>query len=224
MPDKEKIAIFDFCETIVPFQSASAFVGYVARRHASLKHRFRWIIFKVLRRTRITSKLESLSKGKTSEKLLSLWVIKGLSYDKLDDASHSFYENVLRPAFIPEVIHELERRKADGYRIVLASGGYGIYLRYFAKEFGIAEQDMLSSNLEFINQTFSGRMTGLDCMRTNKLVLIEQLFNRDNTYCVAYSDSESDIPILTWADEGFVVKKSPSWISQNKLPVFSWAG
>lgn len=224
MLDKGKIAIFDFCETIVPFQSASAFVGFVARKHASLKQRIRWILFKVLRRIRITKKLECLSKGKISEKSLSLWVIKGLTYATLDVASRCFYEQVLQPAFIPEVIQELERRKSDGYRIVLASGGYGIYLRFFAEEFGIAEKDMLSSNLEFVNQVFSGRMTGLDCMRKNKLLLIEKLLAREQTYCVAYSDSESDLPLLTWVDEGFVVKKNPSWISQNKLKVFSWAG
>lgn len=224
MPDRENIAIFDFCETLVPFQSASAYVGYVARKHSTLKQRVRWLLFKGMRKIGITRKLESVSHGKVTEKGMSLWVIKGLDYDILDKAARCYYERVLRPALIPEVIRELVERHKAGYRIVVASGGYGIYIRYFAKDFGIAEEDLLSSNLEFVNQKFTGRMKGLDCMGEDKVKLLDSHITRDNSYCVAFSDSKTDISLLSWADEGYVVLRTPMWIHQNKFKVFPWAG
>ena len=51
--EKEKIALFDFCDTLVDFQTANAYVRYCIKHHATLVVGFRYFFYRVLRRLKL---------------------------------------------------------------------------------------------------------------------------------------------------------------------------
>jgi len=220
MHNKKKIALFDFCGTIVPFQSASAYIEFVATNYAGPIRKFYVSFIKLSRRLHILGLIIRLSKGRINDKLLLLKSLKGFDFELLDTAAERFYNEIIKPNIIPEVIEELKKRQQDGYRIAIVSGAFDIYLKFFAKEYKI--NDVVSSKLDFYNNVFTGRLSGLDCMVENKVKELDSLFSRQDLYCIAYSDSQSDIAMLRWADEGYVVTKRPSWIKLHSFKELYW--
>lgn len=220
MQDKEKVAFFDFCGTLIPFQSANAYVRFVVRNYASPLRRAALAIIEAARRYHLLGLLLRIFNAKGNDKFLYLKLIKGLSFDTLNSAARDFYQNEIKPSIIPEVIGELKRLQDDGYRIVIVSGAFDVYLHYFAADYKIA--DIVSSKLEFADGYFTGRLSGPDCMGEAKVKELDRLFPRQDIYCVAYSDGASDAPLLSWADKGYAVSKRPSWIANNSLTEFWW--
>lgn len=220
MQDKEKIAFFDFCGTIVPFQSAGAYMEYVVDSYAGPFRRMRLSFLRAARSLHLFGLYARLSGHRINDKLLMLKLLKGLDYKTLDKAAGSFYNEMIKPGLIPEVMEELRARQRDGFRIVLVSGAFGIYLKYFAKDFNI--KDIVSSELLFSNGIFTGKLSGPDCMGENKVKELENRFVRKELFCVAYSDGRSDTPLLKWADEGYVVIRRASWINSNSFKELYW--
>lgn len=220
MQDKEKVAFFDFCGTLVPFQSANAYVRFVVRNYARPLRRAALAIIEAARRYHLLGLFLRIFNAKGNDKYLYLKLIKGLGFDILDSAAKRFYQEEIRPNIIPEVIGELKRLQDIGYRIVIVSGAFDVYLHYFAADYNIA--DIVSSKLEFSDGHFSGRLSGPDCMGEAKVRELERCFSRQGIYCVAFSDGASDVPLLAWADKGYAVSKRPSWIVSNSLTEFWW--
>lgn len=200
---KEKIVFLDFCGTCVPFQSADRFVQFVIGNYATPAIRCRAILFKVLKKLRLVKGIEYLSKQKITGKKLILFQIKGLSEKVLDKAAEQYFLQIIKPAFIPEIKDEIKAKQKDGYRIVIVSGGYDIYLKYFMAFIGGSIDDVLATPLIFTKGKFTGKM-GMDCMAENKITYIQKYFNQADIYSVAYSDSLTDIPLFRWVDNAFL--------------------
>lgn len=205
--NKEKIAFFDFCDTLVPFQSADAYVKFVLKHHKSFPMLMRRVFFVLLRNIHLLNWY--IQKRHTSHKALVLWQLKGLSESVMRDMAKKFYDTRIKPTLISETYNCLKKRQSDGYRIVLVSGGYDIYLHLFAADNGINACDVFSTELFFENGVFSGKYVS-DCMNELKVVRVEKKFDQKKIYSVAYSDSLSDLPLLTWCDEAFLVQYATS--------------
>lgn len=212
MPEnKEKIVFFDFCGTLVPFQSAPRYINFVVNNDPHKAAKIRRKIRDVLEKWRVPKRLEHYSRGFFTQKEIELWPLKGYRQDELDNAAKRFYKEEIKPNLIPEVMKEYHRYQKEGYRIVLVSGGFGIYLKYFAAEHGIAANDIISSNVQIKRGKATGKLEGMDCMGHNKITLLEQRFVKTKIYSEALSDSYSDIPMLKWANRGIVVSPVPTW-------------
>lgn len=220
MQDKENVAFFDFCGTLVPFQSANAYVRFVVGNYARPLKRLALAIIEAARRYHLLGLFLRIFYGGNNDKFLYLKLIKGFDYETLDVAARRFYHEKIKPNIIPEVIRELKRLQDAAYRIVIVSGAYDIYLHYFAADYNI--RDIVSSTLEYSGGRFTGKLCGPDCMGEAKVRVLERRFSRQEIYCVAYSDGASDVPLLTWADKGYVVSKRPSWVVNNSLTEFCW--
>lgn len=134
--------------------------------------------------------------------------LRGLDKTLMEDLAESFYREVIRPNYIAQVINAVKKCKHENYKLYIVSGGYDIYIRHVAQEFGF--DDIICTTLQFDGQKFTGRYKGDDCMKTNKLRMLRKYFNRENLHdinSVAYSDSSSDIPMLRFTRRGIVVKK-----------------
>lgn len=220
--NREKIVFFDFCGTLVPFQSAPRYINFVLdnypREAASIRRRIK----AMLEKWRIPKRLERYSKGFFKQKEIELWPLRGYGQETLDNAAKRFYEEVIKPNLIPEVMEEYEHYQKEGFRVVLVSGGLGIYLRYFAAEHGIAANDIISSNVQIKRGKATGKLEGVDCMGQNKLTLLEQRFDNTKIYSEALSDSYSDIPMLKWVNRGMVVSPILTWNEKYGLDVIHY--
>ena len=220
----KKIAIFDFCETLVDFQTADAFVDYVREHTDELSVRRKEKINLILRKYKVTRIAEKITSSKYSiEKKLKLWQLKGLEKDMLNDLAFDFYQERIKPHLIERTNELLVQHQLAGDEVWLISGGYGIYLRYYKEEFKIDK--LISSNISFSENKCLGKMEGLDCMRENKVELFKQAFSqcKGGKVIASYSDSISDIPILLLADRPYVIsRRHQEWAHQYYFNEIIW--
>jgi HAD superfamily phosphoserine phosphatase-like hydrolase len=216
------LVIFDFCETLVDIQSADRFVGYTLLKSGSRVRIFYYRHFMVfLRRIYLFALLGKIFPKGNCEKRFVLFSLAGLKLSFIEDCGKSFFETVLLDTYNKRVIDRLHEHKRQQDIILISSGGYDVYLNYFCD----------SQEIEFLNSTqigsvfglCSGTIKGRDCMFEEKVRQVKDLVIRNNLVyasCIAYSDSFSDLPLLSWADKAFVVSKSyRTWINSNK---FEW--
>ena len=202
-----KVALFDFCETLANFQTADAYVDYV-RNHTTKKSVGKWKKFhEILKKIYVIKILARLLPKSSINKRIYSLQLKGMTVNELDSYANEYYLNVIRPNLIKPVVELLQQLKDEGYRIVLVSGGYGIYLKYFADEFQIAPENVIATNLKIKNGVCTGTFVGKDCLFEEKVKRLNLIFRKSEIYARAYSDSKSDLPMLEWADEGIVVRR-----------------
>lgn len=221
MQKKNKIALFDFCETIANFQTGDAFIYYVLERYKS-KRAKRWsYIYSFLLKSRIIIFLSFLFPKASINKRLVLRHIKGYSAVFLETCAHDYYYHVVKPNFIPETISILQHYIVNRTRVVIVSAGYEIYLKYFMKDYNLPLRDLIAVNIEFNDGICKGRFDGGDRLfdKTEKLDL---LLNKESFDSVAYSDSPSDIPLLEWANEGIVVRRKDKKQWSKKYKEIIW--
>ena len=223
MENKRKIAFFDFCETLANFQTADAFVDYVREQTQSKRMRrledirnfcIHYKVFSIIGRiTRYKYPIFKISK---------LYQLKGFKRDELEYHAQKYYHEVIKQNFITELIDILKQKKNDGYEIVLVSGGYDIYLKYFAAEFGV--DNIISSRIKFKRDKCLGILWGLDCLSYNKVILLNSQYHPGEIVSEAYSDSVSAKPFLSWANIGYVVSKNKSqnWVTNSNFKEIIW--
>lgn len=204
---EEKIALFDFCGTMISFQSADAYVQYV-KDH--VPHNIRMNTLEGFRKMLVMSGgmriLQKFSREGYVNKRMLLRELKGISEEDMQSFAERFYRERIRPAYIPEVIGAVNKHKSEGFRLFIVSGGYDVYLKYVAEEF--AFEDVISTCLEFSGGIFTGKYKGADCMNTNKVTLLKKYFGREylrDCESIAYSDSSSDVPMMKFCRKGVAV-------------------
>lgn len=223
MPDKKETIIFlDFCGTCVPFQSAPRYIDYTIVHYPCRIAKLRRKIYRKLEKHNLLQTIARLTCRCLKPKELEMRALKGYKADMLEQSALSFYRDVIKPNLIPEVMDVLQKHQEEGAHIVLVSGGLGIYLKYFAADNNIADEDILSSNIAIKNGRCTGRLEGVDCMGENKVKLVEQCFDKSKINSVVYSDSDSDLPLLKWADKGIIVAQIPSWNKVYGLDALYW--
>jgi HAD superfamily hydrolase (TIGR01490 family) len=217
---KEKLVLFDFCDTIVGFQTANQYVRYVVKNHSMKSIKIRHVVYIFLLKLRIIKLLEFLCPEKNVQKRILLWQLKNIRKDVLDNAAREFYTHSIKKSLISKTINELHKYISEGVTIAIVSGGYDIYIKYFAQDFGIKLENVLANKLVFKDNIFTGTFD-IDCMGNTKVQLLDRQFRKEDFHIIAYSDSESDLPMLTWAHEGYVICKTPTWIQSNNLKIIN---
>lgn len=203
-----KVAILDFCDTIVDFQTANAYALYTLE--CLHMHPFlRWILRQGFSR-------RYFKKHWMDEKRLLLYMLRGTGEESLTKTAEGYYNEMIKPHFQRPVVDEIQRLHERGYDLYLVSGGYSIYIRFFAEEYGF--ERVISNDFMYYNGVFTGRLCDKDCMGVEKVRRINMVLNKDDTEdSVSISDSISDLPILKWADRAIVVSKDSrrKWPEEN---------
>lgn len=144
---------------------------------------------------------------------------------ELNRLADEFYEQELRPHFIKPVHEYLRKLQADGYRIVIVSGGYDIYLKTFCKHFNI--NDIICTKISFTNEICDGTIQGLDCLLDNKIIMLESYLGRNNDtkQWYAFSDSRTDLPLLNYVGNPYGIKRrieNKPWIIENNFKLIEY--
>ena len=219
--DNPKNIYFDFCETLVDFQTADAFVDFVRRNSRSKYMVFMDLLYILLKKIKLFSLIEKWLTEKSVEKKIKLYQLKGIPYSYLDDQAERFYNELIKNRLIKELFQVFVEHYNLNEKITVISGGYEIYLKYFIKDF--PKCSLISTQLEYKNGCSTGKIKGNDCLYAEKIKRLEQS-NASNVNSIAYSDSSSDLPLLTWAESGYVVSKNKpqSWAKINQLNEIIW--
>lgn len=220
MPDK-KLVIFDFCGTLISFQTADRYVQFcVARMKDNKVVQWRHFIIRMMDKLRIFKIYNHIRSGNNWRKRMILWQLKGVCYEVCDQLAKGYFEEELLPNVVQPIVDKLKEHLANGDRVCILSGGYDVYIKYFAQYYGVKE--IISSKLAFCDGKCMGTMDGKDCMRENKLDYIRPMMDGSKTIC--YTDSKSDLPLLELVDEPIVVSHGnlQQWAEKRNYKQIIW--
>lgn len=218
-----RVALFDFCETLVNFQTADAYVDFVREKLNDKRMYMMESMQKLLNTLKVIQIAEKITRYRYSiNKRIKLIQLKGHSYAQLQELAKDYYQERITPNLIPDMLNKMFELKKEGYSILLVSGGYDIYLRYFMEEYNLS--GLISTRIGFKENICTGRFDGLDCLREGKTELLNLYFESKPQYSVAFSDSVTDLPFLKWVNDGYVVSRNTTqnWAIDNHLKEIIW--
>lgn len=220
-----KLILFDFCETLIKFQTADKYVEY-CREHLRTKrmrsvHQFTVMLEKL----RFFKAYNRIRKGNNLHKRLILWQLKGIDKATCERMAKQYFEEMLLPNVIPDIINLLRKHQEQGDDVWIISGGYDIYIKCFVDYFNI--NGFISSKIGFsATQECTGKMDGPDCMRDNKIPLLKERFGRnpDQFDITFYTDSQSDLPLLQTVQHPYVISRQnhQKWIDNYNYKEIIW--
>lgn len=217
----KKIALFDFCETIVKFQSADPYVWYVVKKCDREKTGLA-LLLKGMRKLKLDAILFKL--GFNIYKRLVLFQLKGIPENTLLTEGTCYYNELIKPNLIQDILSEIAELKENGYKLFVVSGGYNVYLKDFVKEFNF--DGLICSTLSFHDSLFTGRLKYEDCMGVEKVKRLRAFFSCDdmkNVDSISFSDSMSDKPLLNFTRTAVVVgRKDNNWRKSFNYKFKKW--
>ncbi len=131
-----------------------------------------------------------------NEELYALY--KGTSQDRLLTLADDAYESVLRPAIIKGARELVQTCRDKGHDVVIVSGALDFLMERLRKELGATH--VIANRLEFLDGIATGRMLPPVVAGPTKALLVRdhaKEHGHDLDECYAYSDSYSDVPMLS---------------------------
>jgi HAD superfamily phosphoserine phosphatase-like hydrolase len=221
----KKLVVFDFCETLFNFQTADRFVDFVIEKENYKKYRFLNTVSDILTKLRLLAIVSKHFPKLNLSKRLKLYQIKGVSKTAIDALAIQYNNEILVHHKI-RPLHELLLKHIDNKdHILIVSGGYAPYIKYFSEIYKL--QYSFATEIEFHNNSATGMFFGKDCLFNQKVVLIQTYLIKNKISIeesIAYSDSITDLPLLRWADQSYVVSKvkSQKWAKENGFNEIIW--
>lgn len=180
-----KIAAYDYCETLIDAQSGNEFLLQYAQKKLGLIKRLKAFFYGNLRFF------------KKNRKWLLLALLKGESQQSIDSFAREFSYNWLKLHENHSLISDLRDKNRNGFGTVIISAGYDVYINYH--NLSIGSDVVIANRLEFIDGISTGKIIGKDCYGAEKVARLDAVFSLDkvdliNSYF--YSDCMSDKPLF----------------------------
>jgi HAD superfamily hydrolase (TIGR01490 family) len=122
----------------------------------------------------------------------------GMSEDRMVLLAKDAFENVMLPSLFPAAKGLIEKSRAAGHDVVLISGALEIVLEHTARFLGA--QEVIGNRLEMKAGIATGKLLKPVVAGPEKARLIREhakLRGFDLAECFAFSDSYSDVPMLS---------------------------
>jgi len=184
------VAFFDLDNTILKINSGESFLrrayknGFLSNR--KLIHAY---CLGLLYKFKVIDPLAIIEK-------LNGWLAKAPVND-IENLCHEIVEKDLIPAIHPEMIPEIKRHKEKGAVVVILSSVIAPVCLRLSEYLGM--DSVLCSEMEVINQRYTGRPIGRFCFRDEKLNRMNQylhIHNYAHEESYYYADSIDDLPVL----------------------------
>jgi HAD superfamily hydrolase (TIGR01490 family) len=148
-------------------------------------------------------------------------VFQGMSEDRLVMLAGEVLDNVLKPALFKGARELIRQCRDAGHDVVLVSGALDVHMRLLADELGAT--DIIANKLEIKDGYATGKLVRPIVAGPEKAVLIRnhaRQHGHDLDECFAYSDSYSDVPMLSVV--GHPAAVNPDGKLQRLAQVYSW--
>jgi len=122
----------------------------------------------------------------------------GMSEDRLLVLADEVFENVLRPALYPSARALVDKSRSAGHEVVYVSGALGCVVDRLARFLGGGE--VIANHLEMKNGVATGKLRRPVVAGPTKARLVSDHARSrgfDLDECFAFSDSYSDVPMLS---------------------------
>jgi HAD superfamily hydrolase (TIGR01490 family) len=139
---------------------------------------------------------EIVDRRRFNELLFSAY--EGISHDRLHLLADEAFDATMRPALYPGARDLVQRCRSLGHEVVLVSGALDVLMKKLAAHLGAT--DVISNRLEFKDGYATGRLLRPIVAGPEKARLVREWAKArgvDLGDCFAYSDSYSDVPMLS---------------------------
>ena len=199
----QKVAVFDLDRTLIRYDTYRHFLLYCLLRRPSRLLRAARLLLDVLRfRLRFKDNAWLKMRSLTS-------VLGGAGESELRLLVGGFVDRTLARGMRPGASAALERHRTEGDRLILLSASPDIYATEIAARLGFAQCLCTLCERDILGR-LTGRLAGVNCYGEEKRRRLEDSFgpSRAALRVIAYADHESDLPLLTCADEAVLVNPS----------------
>lgn len=146
----------------------------------------------------------------TAKQRLLRYTLGGLPLDALRAAGRAFAQDNIPTMLRADMMARLHAHQARGEDCILLSASLDLYLVPWARAEGF--HDVLCSSLEEDQKHWvTGRLKGNNCYGTEKVRRIKEYISNSGRHyqsITAYGDSSGDLPLLKFADHGYMVKRT----------------
>lgn len=148
---------------------------------------------------------------------------KGITKDRMEILAEEIFEDVLKPAVFPGAKDLIQACKRSGQRVVFVTGSLEVTIKHLAKY--LDADDWITNRLEYKNGKATGKLlqpvvAGPE--KSNLIVSDAKANNHDLQKCHGYSDSFSDVPMLSIVGSPFCInpdKKLSALAKAYRWPV-----
>ncbi|WP_410512284.1 HAD family hydrolase [Paenibacillus sp. BR2-3] len=195
----QKLALFDVDKTIIFNDSMFSFLLYGLKKKPASLH---WVFLAGLYSVLYKLNLMSAEHAKSA----FFGFIKYLDEKDLKQ----FFDTKLKPRIYSQALKEMRYRKQEGYHILLVTASPAAYMKYFNE---LNEVDsVIGTELTIKEGRYTGTIKGNNCKGEEKVVrikhyLAEKKITPDYNNSCAYSDSLSDMPMLTLVKHSYLINR-----------------
>lgn len=191
-PHENRTAVFDFDKTIVSKDTAFCFIQYLltAKRARMFLAALAIPLFLPLfyiRPTRFIAVSVLLWIG-------TFGLSKARRDDLFDDFTKSYFSERFKARFYEKALEEIQRHRETGTNILIISGTPERLVKHIVSRF--IEGDFIIIGTRY-RKFLGGLVYTRYCLGKNKITLAEEIGLNLDTWHHGYSDSPSDIPLLS---------------------------
>jgi HAD superfamily hydrolase (TIGR01490 family) len=198
-----RLAIYDMDRTITVRGTYSAFLVHMALRIAP----WRLVFLPLVPLIMLAYVLRLIDRARVKELNQALMIGRHVRRARLQPHIESYADKVVATNLREGARARIAQDLAEGYRLVMASASYRLYVEPIAQRLGFSDviaTDHFIQNVDYVRS----RIAGENCYDEAKLRMIErwlvaQGIARTDAHIRAYSDHVSDVPMLAFADEPF---------------------
>lgn len=205
---KKKVLLLDIDYTVINTDSMIDFLLY------ALKTKFLKTIIKIpyiiLMLTMHALKIVSLEKAKEA----IFYPIVDFDEKELEE----FFIKCIKQKINKSMIDIISKAKQEDIFILMITASPSAYMKYF-KKYQYANE-VLGTELEYQNLKYKNKIVGNNCKGQQKIIKINEILEKldieidfENSY--AYSDSKSDLPMLSLVKNAYLVNKKDGQIKEK---------
>jgi HAD superfamily hydrolase (TIGR01490 family) len=216
-----RVALYDMDRTITRAGTYSGFLMHVARR----RQQWRLLFLPLVALAGLACALRLIDRAQLKAINLRLLVGKRFSRTEIAPLAESYADMVVARGLHPAALEQIAADRAAGYRLLLATASFHLYVDAIARRIGI--DDVLATRLDEPDggDHIHARLSGDNCYGEAKFARINDwlaanAITRDTAHIRAYSDHVSDHPMLRFADEA--VATTPSRKLRLLAPRMGW--
>ncbi len=185
------LALFDFDGTLTTKDSLGVFLEYSVGKQKYILNMLRFVPY-------LLSWKMGIMRNDVAKKHLFKIFFNGMNETEFRELANRFAKEKLNEIIHDERVALLRSHQIRGERVVVVSASMKCWLEPWCKEMGV---ELLSTELEFKQNRFSGAFLTPNCHGKEKVARIKEYLNIDEYETIyAYGDSSGDNEMLAMAD------------------------